>query len=387
MKKGKELVLHVSADYPSPFDVRASTVAIGDVISASHLCYESAVLVPKRQHALGFTRYLRRENELHLSFFDPLSWLGIGVRARLDWVSIVKERLLDGVVPVAVHSHKLSYEAKLGSELARHFDVPHLVSIRGFSDTHPRSLLPWLTRDCSDVLDRSAANLWVSAWARMPIEEKTGYRVSSKDVLFPSAIPREIIPNERYGAQGSGRSLVCVSRLIDWRQKGIGQLIEGVGLAAGSGQLFTLDLIGRFDERSRSEIEEVIERSGAKGLVRLLGSKPREEVLQLLGGYDVLVMTSVRETFGLVYLEALFSGLPFIYRAGSGVDGHDFAERFGYRVSSSSAADFLRTLVRCAQEWQEKRVEIEWAIESGDLHYLTSEGLQVRYCEILNAVV
>jgi glycosyltransferase involved in cell wall biosynthesis len=38
--------------------------------------------------------------------------------------------------------------------------------------------------------------------------------------------------------------------------------------------------------------------------------------------YRGLVLPSLNETFGMVYVEALFSGIPVIYTAGTAIDGY-----------------------------------------------------------------
>ena len=44
-------------------------------------------------------------------------------------------------------------------------------------------------------------------------------------------------------------------------------------------------------------------------------------MLETLNGYTALVLPTLRETFGMVYIEALFAGVPILYSQDRGVDG------------------------------------------------------------------
>lgn len=386
----KDVILHVAADTPSSFDVRPSTVAIGDAISSLGDRYENFLLVPKRQHRPQRMRVLEHADQLHVSLFDPGSWVGIGVERRLDWASFVEQMLLKGKRPVAVHSHKLSYDARIGSVLSRYFGVPHIVTIRGHSDTHSRNLFPWAINRYSDILMGSAANLWLSAWAAPVIQAKVGYRMSEKDILFPSCVPDGAAHGgvERTReTTGSRMRFVCVARLTDLKQKGILDLIEGLADAVSLGSDVVLDMIGEASAESEMAIREATRALGVSDRVNLLGKMPRSDVLARLSTYDALVLTSVSETFGLVYLEALFSGCPFIYRAGSGVDGHYFAEEFGVRAESGAPQAVSAAIEVMCRESGAIQARIRDALLAGRLDYLTATGMRKRYADIFEAVV
>lgn len=47
---------------------------------------------------------------------------------------------------------------------------------------------------------------------------------------------------------------------------------------------------------------------------------------------DIFVMPSHRETFGLVYIEAMSRGLPVVYTKGQGIDGFFEEGEIGYPV-------------------------------------------------------
>jgi glycosyltransferase involved in cell wall biosynthesis len=55
----------------------------------------------------------------------------------------------------------------------------------------------------------------------------------------------------------------------------------------------------------------------------------------------IFVMPSVKETFGLVYIEALSQGLPIIYCKGEGVDGFFEENEVGVSVKPDSVIEIV----------------------------------------------
>lgn len=58
----------------------------------------------------------------------------------------------------------------------------------------------------------------------------------------------------------------------------------------------------------------------------------REKILEIMDNCDIFVMPSHRETFGLVYIEAMSRGLPVVYTKGQGIDGFFEEGEIGYPV-------------------------------------------------------
>ena len=79
---------------------------------------------------------------------------------------------------------------------------------------------------------------------------------------------------------------------------------------------------------------------------------PQEQVIQHLRKADIFVMPSHTETFGLVYAEAMSQGLPVLYTAGQGFDGHFPDGTVGYAVSDTDAAALAEKILLVAQRYE-----------------------------------
>lgn len=382
MKKNKPLGLHIATDFPGPYSPSSVTVAIRDFVSGTSDIFDSAILIPRRIRKPSQTEYVRIENKLHVRLFDPIATMLPGVWQHFDWVNLIETNLLNSVKPNFVHSHKLTYEARIGDILAKHYNIPHIITIRGSSDTHTRNHWPWTAHTYKNILIRSHTNLWLSMWAKSFIHKKTGYESSEKDICFANAVPATI-PNTTDTRKLKRNSFVCICRLNDYRQKGILELLRGVASARLIIPDLTLDLIGPCNDSVRRILDAVISKYSLSKNVSLLGPMARNEIIEKMSSYAAMVLLSKNESFGLVYAEALLSGIPIIYLRESGVDGYDFAEEYGIACDDLSVASVQTALVEMSTRQNELREKIRVAHSYGKLDCLMSNGQAKLYSGIV----
>jgi glycosyltransferase involved in cell wall biosynthesis len=101
-------------------------------------------------------------------------------------------------------------------------------------------------------------------------------------------------------------------------------LVGGQGIDRGSPYAdIKLTLIGK--QGNGKQIKQKIV-NGKYPFVNYLGQiSDSYKLREVYRNHDIFVMVSKRETFGLVYIEALSQGLPIVYTKGEGIDGY-FAE-------------------------------------------------------------
>lgn len=92
--------------------------------------------------------------------------------------------------------------------------------------------------------------------------------------------------------------------------KGYDILVKAFAASGLSAQGCSVSIIG--DGPERQTLEQLIENSGVKGSVTLLGRKGKNEIVNELRDSDVFVLSSHSETFGVACIEAMSQGLPCI---------------------------------------------------------------------------
>ncbi len=109
-------------------------------------------------------------------------------------------------------------------------------------------------------------------------------------------------------SEGGGFRFAAVGSLI--KRKGFDLLLDAMGALRQKGLCPKLTIIGQGEEEPALR-----ERAGALGVspqIEFMGFRPRNEIAEIFHGSDAFVLPSRRETFGVVYVEAMAAGLPVI---------------------------------------------------------------------------
>jgi glycosyltransferase involved in cell wall biosynthesis len=99
---------------------------------------------------------------------------------------------------------------------------------------------------------------------------------------------------------------VFVGRLLAWK----GVHLALAAMAEPTAQRWTLDFFGDGPERDR--LERTITKAALSDRVRLLGRRPRDEVIAAMAQADALLFPSMREAAGWVVAEAMAVGCPVV---------------------------------------------------------------------------
>ena len=111
--------------------------------------------------------------------------------------------------------------------------------------------------------------------------------------------------------------IISVGNLIT--EKGHNYLIEAVRKLIRNGHDITVVIVGKGKEKDR--LTSQINSQGLTKQVILTGDLRNEIVRNLYPLFDAFVLPSYSETFGIVYIEAMYAGLPVIGVQGQGIDG------------------------------------------------------------------
>ncbi len=151
------------------------------------------------------------------------------------------------------------------------------------------------------------------------------------------------------------KNIVCVGRLA--RVKGQQVLIDAMNVIVNKEARLTINLsiIGSGD--TESELKEMVKSYNLQGNVHFLGSKSREFIFQHLKDYDLLVMPSINEGFGLTLAEAMAAKIPVLC---SDLDGPmeiiDHG-RLGDYFKSGNAESLASKIVFCLDNLDFQRLE------------------------------
>lgn len=361
----RPLVLHITGDYPD--GVREPTTqAVKRLIDGTPGC--DHVIFSLKRFADPTKGYLVECNAppgqrlfAYGHFGLPL---GAGLFASFRRVAARIERVLaeEGIRPDIVHSHRMTFDGLAGWLLSKRLGIPHFLSVRGEVESKVFRFKPTYRPLLRRIAREAARVYYVSAWFAPHLERATG----------PLGAKAKVLPNIVHNARAHiwpkppRPAFVIGAQLDVYRRKGVDRLIEAFARAGDALEGIALDIYGTGSARSIAAVEALIAKHRLKDRVRLMGKVPHDAFLKALPGYLALAMPARNETFGMVYTEALFSGVPILYGRETGIDGHLNGLDVGIGVDPDDIARISEALVRLVRENAGFRARI--AESAPDLH-------------------
>jgi glycosyltransferase involved in cell wall biosynthesis len=339
-------IFHLSFDYPG-FLHKDKTKAVKNLVDAQEE-FENVVFSMKRA-ASPFADYkaVRTDYGFAMRVFGLPFGIGLTTCMRLASRRVLKAIGTGAKEFDLIHAHKLTFEGIIAFVLAERLGIPFIVTIRGDSDLKVIKMKRWSRPLYAKILRRASKVLFLAPWTRDQLENYfPDIPFQEKSVLIPNIIE----PGKQAAASATNKTnkFVSVFKLDSYKRKNIKRVIEAMDALHSTIPSVGLDIIGPGTEKSKKAIQKYIDACNHPSLFNLLGPVPNEELVNVYPNYLGLVLPSSPETFGLVFIEALSSGLPIIYAKNAGVDGF-FEEdgKVGIKVDSRSVdeiADALREI-------------------------------------------
>lgn len=240
-----------------------------------------------------------------------------------DWLTekLAKERQPDLLV-----GHKLTIEGIAVAHAAQRLGIPYAITIQGNTDSRILGVRADLRRLLRHVFHEAAAVVPFTPWALATAEE----------YLSPRTGPTYVVPcptdmDEIAQPIANGDTLLTVFNLWNYRGKNLPGMVRALRLLQHEGTGVRLSVVGGGTDQEVAECQALS--SGVAGIA-FEGAMDRKCLHQRMRRAKGLVLPSLRESFGLVFTEALMAGLPIVYPAGTGIDGYLDGLPFAIRVNA-----------------------------------------------------
>lgn len=236
-----------------------------------------------------------------------------GLKAANDarWVRagrrLVERYLADQGAPDVLHAHGVFFGGVIGAAAKRDAGVPLVITEH--STVYARRAFPaFQLEEARDALAEADARVVVSPQLGELMERVVG----------PQAAPWEWVPNTvdaRFLAaerprRTPGRPFTFLTVGFLYEKKDVAGLLRAFAAAFGGDAGVRLRIGGEGPESKR--LEALSQELGIADKVAFLGKLGREEVLAEMLAADAFVLPSRIETFGVVVIEALATGLPVV---------------------------------------------------------------------------
>lgn len=266
------------------------------------------------------------EKGLNLFFAKLTAWLHFS-------------KILSDFRPNVIHAHTLGTDSALGAWLKKKLHCPLIVTTHG-SDTSVRveqgraaELKPLCDgADHIVAVSSALAGKLKTCGTKTPITViLNGFRVQA--LSTPSSEDR------------APCSIVQVGHLI--KQKHFDVTLRAFARLKKEYPAAQFTVVGQGSEREA--LEALADELGVSKSVHFLGQLPNEAVLAEMSKAQFFCMPSVREGFGIVYLEAMASGCVAIGTEGEGIADLIESGKNGFLVPPEDSEAIWRVMQRCLQ--------------------------------------
>lgn len=252
-----------------------------------------------------------------------------------------------------IHAYTLFTDGNCARILSKKYGIPYVVAIRNTDVNDFFRLMPHL-RGCGvQIMCDAAAVFFLSESYRKQVFEKyipQKYKreIQEKTHIIPNGIDDfwfQNKPEARKNIDGKTIKLVYAGR-ID-KNKNIPTTQRAMEQLRKEGYNVTLTVVGKIqDEAEFRKIQK-------DQYTEYFPAMPKEKLIDVYRQADIFVMPSFKESFGLVYAEAMSQGLPVVYSKGQGFDGQFEEGTVGYRISSNNAEECADAIEKIADGYCE----------------------------------
>ena len=124
-----------------------------------------------------------------------------------------------------------------------------------------------------------------------------------------------------------------------------------------------------------------------KNRIHLCSSLSNDDFIKILPNYIAFLLPSFQETFGMVYFEAIFAGIPVLHSKGTGIDGYFNNKQISCRVDHKSINAIADSILALYNKQQMYKINISNCIEQGDFDFFTKESISINYQDCISQLL
>lgn len=288
------------------------------------------------------------------------------------------------------HAHTLFSDGAISYYFFKKFNIPYVVTVRNTDLNIFYKYLFYLRPLGKKILLNAEKIIFLSeAYKHQLINrytvEEIKTNLSKKSVVIPNGINNfwhEHV-NSEIKKKNKDDLFTFVFAGEFKKNKNIHSIIQAVELLRNKGYNCVFKAIGLGFNDEENYVKYLFELKKNKDYIEFVDTVEKEELLEYYRNSDIFIMPSFKETFGLVYAEALSQGLPVIYTKNEGFD-KNFEDGFvGYSVDPKSINDIAEKTELIINDFatiQEKCIEASAEFKWRKI----SDKISTTYFNILN---
>ena len=256
-----------------------------------------------------------------------------------------------------IHAYTLFTDGNCAYELNKRYNIPYVVAIRA-TDIEFYKYRIYLRERGLEILRKSCKIFFLSEktkeiFIKKYIPQKYSKEIIKKIEIIPNGIDDFWLNNSYKNRnineinkkiQNKHINIIVVSQIL--KRKNIPLIQKATKTMVKSGWDIELNVVGK--SMNKRELKKIIKDKNTK----YLGEMNKEELIKYYRKADIFILPSKRETFGLVYAEAMTQGLPAIYSKNEGFDGQFVNGKIGYAINPNRYNDIVDKILEVTEQYE-----------------------------------
>lgn len=257
-----------------------------------------------------------------------------------------------------IHAHTLFADGGIAYKLNKEYGIHYIVAIRS---TDTREYLRKMIH-CRAYMNKIIKNadyvIFISPTSKKEFEKSLSCKMkkilNEKAIIEPNGISdywhQNRIERKKASIQPNTTiNFIQVSELD--KNKNIYASIEAIEILNKNQIKSNLTIIGT--GREEDNYKKIVKNKKLERNIFFKGFiKDKKELRKIYNENDIFIMLSKRETFGLVYVEAMSQGKPIIYTRGTGIDQYFEEGHVGFSIDLNNLEEIIEIVKKIIENYE-----------------------------------
>lgn len=249
-----------------------------------------------------------------------------------------------------VHAHSLFVNGYIAMQLKKKYGIPYVVAVRNSDVNVFFKYRKLLRRTGINILEKADAIVFISKpymekVLKKNIPESKREKIYKKSIVITNGINDFWIKNKKVN---SVKETIKVLTVGDIEQnKNQKKVLDACKKLNNMGFDTEYHIVGR--KKDRKYFAKICEEEW----VFYDGTKNQKELINDYRKNEIFVLPSFKETFGLVYAEAMSQGLPVIFSQGEGFDKQYEQGEVGYSVNPEDSDEIAERVLDIRNNYEQ----------------------------------
>lgn len=239
-----------------------------------------------------------------------------------------------------IHAHTVFSGGFAALQLKREYGIPYVVAVRNTDINYFFKYMLHLRKVGEEILSNADRVYFISpAYKRQLLDsvvsKKTLSIIKKKCSVVPNGVAKIFLNNKEFKIKPTNRNINIIYAGNVTKNKNLEIIINAINILKKEAYDISLIVVGNIEDDKYKRIIDY------NTYIDYHEKCPHEQLITFYRQADIFIMLSHKETFGLVYAEAMSQGLPILYTRNQGFDGFFPDGYVGYSTSDVNVTEVV----------------------------------------------